>query len=145
MTRLVRIKTPALVDRLRGHLIDDDFEDDVLIAMTKERLSNDPDSVLLIYVLDEQKLVGFLLAVDAYKQPHTFIHQVWIHNNCSSIVAKKLLKAVQLWTIGIGKDEIRVETQRNASVFERRWGFTLFSKILSRKIDKEVKDEIFQA
>jgi len=143
--RIIRVKKPAMVDVLRGHLIDDDFSDDDLIYIIKQQMSSDPDSVLLIYVMDNDKLEGFLLAVDVYKQHHTFVHQVFISNKCPSYVSKKLLKAVQLWTIGIGKDEIRVETQRNASVFERRWGFTLFSKILSRKIDKEVKDEIFQA
>lgn len=143
MIRLVRINTPALVERIRGRLIDDDFNDDSLIESVKIGLANDPNGLFLVYGLSGDELIGFILAIDMDNQPHVFIQQAWAKHTCPTSVTAKVFRALQLWTLSLGKNEIRTETQRDVDVFERKYKFKTYSRIITHKIPEEVKNEIF--
>jgi len=106
--------------------------------------ANSPNNVLILNAMDDDVLVGFIIAEQGFDNS-VWIVQAWSKPSNPKAVIDALFNRVVLWTISQGRERIQVQTTRSADALYRRFGFEEKSLILEHTIATETFGEVLKA
>lgn len=132
-----RTKRAVVVDMLKPLLLPDgSMSRNQLCSYIKDMMHETPDDCFIIVAFKgDFKIVGFMICWIPAFMNHVFVHQAWTDKNEKDksfvdIALEKLL----FWAEEQGLKEIRAETTRTTRGFLRKYGFKVYSRVLSRSI-----------
>lgn len=132
-----RTKRPVVIDMLKPLLLpDESMSRNQLCSYLKDMMHETPEECCIIVCFKgDFKIVGFIVSWIPAFMNHVFIFQAWSDNNekdksFGNVAFEKLL----FWAEENGLKEIRAETTRTSRGFMRKYGFHVYSRVLSRSI-----------
>lgn len=146
--KLIAGRNVRAVEYIKPLLLDsDDLPREEFFERLCSLLVVAPDRVFINILVDdkqekgdtgEPEPVGFLIATASVNRHFGFVHQAW----CSPDVLDQPLKdklffRTCLWASTLGLTELRMETWREPSGFERRWGFIKHSTTMKFLLDND--------
>ena len=129
--KVIRVQNPIGIDYMAEHLLDDGRKTDELVEALKGELMTNPNDIFVLHIWDEDKLVGFIVAMNLPAKTHVFLYQAWADPKTPADVVDKAFFRLLLWVDSLNKTEIRMETTRNEEAFAKKWNFKKFSTIMS--------------
>jgi len=111
-------------------------------GITKDKIAEELSSAMMVsedntflhITLDEEKLVGFMIAYALKFRDHVFLHQAWNDKKFAlknPQVVTDVFEELKAWTREKDISEIRAETTRTTGAFHRKYKFDIFSTIMS--------------
>lgn len=146
--RIIREATAEHLEEMIPLLIFRDECERVPFVKEVVRLLIERPEILLVLQVRESEtdeLLGFIVANNPTGVGYVWVAQAWSKSTNGREVADEMLKRVLIWAAALGKLEIRAETSRDGPSFLRRFGFDELYKVISRRIDPEILNQISQA
>ena len=93
---------------------------------------------------DEHKaLKGFIVAIDeGGESSHVFVLEAWVDPEADPGLTDQVFTRLAFWVDQRGKREIRCETLQEPDMFHKKWGFKIFSRVLSYEIPENFGTQI---
>lgn len=140
--RVFRATNAGVMQYIEPHLVLDSSTDKATFCLQlTDALINAPQSVFVIVAFENEKLLGFLVAIAHAGVSYTYVAQLWTETGVARRFELLVLSRLKAWTESLGRDSIRMETQRDPASFSRRWKFKEISTIMELKIENP--NEIF--
>ena len=111
-------------------------------GITKDKIAEELSSAMMVsedntflhITLDEEKLVGFMIAYALKFRDHVFLHQAWNDKKFAlknPQVVTDVFEELKAWAKEKDISEIRAETTRTTGAFHRKYKFDILSTIMS--------------
>lgn len=144
MIRISRVRQPSvqLLEQLSQRVLFPDGENQgpQFIQTLVKYLHETPEHLFLVAAMKDEELVGFIIAQNL--PDHVSVLQLWSKEGNSWKIADELYMRLLLWTIGMGKDAIRGETQREITGFYRRAGFVERNIVIEKRVDSSMVERL---
>jgi hypothetical protein len=138
--RIFRATNPSVVDFLRGKLLEDsDYLDpEVEIEGLRSSLADFGQQTLVLLAVEGEELEGFIIAMAPQWAKYVFISQASFSPKLSEVEKSKMFLQLIFWAQGLGKADIRGESNKAVDAIWRRWGFKPLRTILSFNLDESL-------
>ena len=151
--KMLRLNSPMGIDYMRDFLLpDEDYTKDDLVDVLKTQLKEGYERTLILQawedvVIEEEenevpRLQSFLIALAPEMQQHVFLLQAWVRPGTDPSIADKMWLSLLVWTEGLGRSRIKMETLRDPTAFNRRWNFKTFSTIMQFEIPEQFEENL---
>jgi hypothetical protein len=137
--KLIRATRPLAVDYMKEFFLEalSGVDNETFAAQLKAHLEARPRETFILQAwsgnnVEEDKLVAFVVATKPEGQRHVFIHQAWsAGGEKDELVEDRMFFHLLMWTRDLDVCEIRCESGREPTAFQRRWNFQPFAVVLS--------------
>jgi hypothetical protein len=118
-----------IVKYIEPHLILPDKLKPVFLEDLIRRMTQTPDTVLVLASLEGSEVKSFLIADNPGPSvPYIVLAQVWSSPDNDASWYEPYLARLLMWAVANDKEYIKAETQRNTAALFRRFGFEPFSQ-----------------
>lgn len=114
-----------------------------------EMLERTPESLLILAGFDDHDdntICAFIIAQNPGPTSRViYLAQVWSHPENHLSWYKPFLAGLIMWTLSLGKEGIRAETQRDTKALYRRFGFEPYMEIVKLDIPSTQLDQLLHS
>lgn len=144
MITITRVSDPNDLALMIPHFVveTEDQRRQVTQQIVKALLES-PDRLFVVQAKRDEELIGFLVAQNIGSC--VYVAQAWSNPSNGWPVADAMWERTVLWTVAIGKPEIRAETKRESEALYRRFGFEEVSKTIAFKVPDGLMNELVAA
>lgn len=95
-------------------------------------LINRPDDICIATLFDGSKLRGMVIGIQEPFRDFIWIEQAWIDKGVKKADSCKLLELIEDWALEeFDIKELRFQTERNPSTFEKAWKFRVKGYVMT--------------
>lgn len=143
--QILRATNPDTIDMLveQGVFIKDPtvLDQEFFINQIKHEMTHNPQLVLLLVLLEGDKIHGYILVTAPPSTPYAWVLHTYSSENLTGTKWPVLaFYKVITWAQFMGKQTLRMETERNPDAWCRKWGFVQTSAVLSLTIPADPED-----
>lgn len=136
-----RATQPEVFDLIAPKLVPDpELSQEIFLTLMKAYMTNNPADVLVIVVLEDKEVKGFLLSYKPPTRNTLFVHQAWIDSKFSKIHPDKGKELFDMAVEFARENElkaVRFETHRNPRSFIRKFGFKVYGTIMTLELETD--------
>ena len=126
---------PAIVDKIKGHFIEDGaYNSQVIASELIESMAYDPTAVCVLVGYADEVVIGLIVAWVPVNREYVWLDQAWVDQKYKDDITLKGFSKLEAWTKDRSLKEIRCETERNSAAIQRKWGFIEHGVIMTREI-----------
>ena len=150
MIRIIKANSTKAIDYIEPLLLkSDDYPDvSVLAEELRNVLVKSPDRACFILALElgettveEPEVVMFALGVVPPGRDYLWVTQTWASSKLQGrTVQDQVFSKLICWAKARELKQIRMETQRSAEAFARRWGFKQLSVVMSFDLENQLEE-----
>lgn len=135
MVTITRFKDPHDVLEMAPYfVVEDEKQRRQLVTQLTKALLEAPESVLVVQARKAGELVGFVIT--QLLAECSYVVQAWATGSWK--IADAMWAHVQMWSVALGRNEIRAETKRDNAALFRRFGFEYHSTNVRATLDPEL-------
>ncbi len=146
--RVILARSTAVIQYLEPHILVDEevTTKERFLAQLQEMLSQEPERTFVITVFDDKQeeppLIGFLVAYAPPGSSQCFISQAWSDPKAPPEMSGVCFLRLMHWARSKEMTSLLMETKRDPTAFQRRWGFTPKMVLMEKKISIEYETEL---
>lgn len=150
--KIIRVTHPEGIDLIKKQLGEPtNYDPDEYAEGMKRLLKEDPRNTCFLLAFEqgeedkEPTVLAFILGYASPDQSYAWVWQAWSSRQGGVSLSKRLWYRFVLWTHNMGKDHIRMETQRNPKTFTKRYGFEVIANVMEYNIPEDFEESLIES
>lgn len=133
--KLFRAKHPYVLRYLAEKMSEENL--DKRINQYILRFAQNPESLCIEVVFEEEILKAFVIAYVEPDEPYAWIDEGWAEASLAREYKIELMDRVEDWALSQSRKELRAETTRPISAWERLYDFKEYAVIIRKDLSDE--------
>ena len=143
--RIFRATNREAVEFLKGkmQIIGERFSEEQMLEGVRLSLTHALSNTYLLMAFEKSELKAYVLAIADPGADWTRIASQWVsQDSMMQEIVDKMFFLVGMWSLGMGRQVLRLESVHEDDALRRRWGFHKLCSVYEYKIEDEFQDAL---
>lgn len=143
MVKFIRMQNPISLDYIKDHLIPGEASDDKdsCCEILKNILIKNSKTAFFINVVEDDKIVAFLLGYIPHGVAYSVVFQFWSEEGAIKYLDTMLMRFL-IWCEASEIYEVRMDDTRNNSDQQMKWGFKTCMTVRSLNVTEGLETKL---